>query len=274
MPCAGLTAWNALTGGRPPVAGETALALGSGAVSLFALRFAKLHGMRVIATTSSVEKEHKLRDLGADQTIDYRATPDWHVRVRQLTGGRGVDHVIEVGGAATLGLSLQSVAVEGQISWVGFLAGGEPTLDANLLFRSLAHLRIVAVGSRAQFAAMNCAIAVADLKPVIDRVFAFDEAPLAFRYYADNRPFGKVVICWRLIGSPPQRPSNSAERLAHLRGQFGDAERLLQEPDRAASVGLSQRVVQLVVAGHEHDLQVRSRGDGALRQFGATCPSA
>ena len=194
LPCAGVTAWHALTGGRPPVPGDTVLTLGSGGVSLFALQFAKLYGARVIATTSSDEKAKQLTALGADEVVNYRAIPDWYTAVRKLTGGPGVDYVIEVGGAGTLQNSLKSVAVQGQISWVGVLAQGEPAISLAALRSAFATLQFVAVGSRAQFIAMNRAIEVNRLKPVIDRVFPFEEAVAAFRYYQAGKFFGKIVI--------------------------------------------------------------------------------
>ena len=194
LPCAGVTAWHALTGGRPPIPGDTVLTLGSGGVSLFALQFAKLYGTRVIATTSNDEKAKRLEALGADEVVNYRAIPDWHTTVRKLTGGRGVDYVIEVGGAGTLQNSLKSVAVQGQISWVGVLAPGESAISLAALRSAFATLQFVAVGSRAQFIAMNRAIEVNGLKPVIDRVFPFEEAVDAFRYYQAGQFFGKIVI--------------------------------------------------------------------------------
>jgi NADPH:quinone reductase-like Zn-dependent oxidoreductase len=194
LPCAGVTAWHALTSGRPPVPGDTVLTLGSGGVSLFALQFAKLYGARVIATTSSDEKAKRLRALGADEVVNYRTNPNWHEAVRKLTSGRGVDYVIEVGGAGTLQNSLKSVAVQGQISWVGVLSQGEPAISLAALRSAFATLRFIAVGSRAQFIAMNRAIEVNRLKPVIDRVFPFEEAVDAYRYYQAGHFFGKIVI--------------------------------------------------------------------------------
>jgi NADPH:quinone reductase-like Zn-dependent oxidoreductase len=148
----------------------------------------------VIATTSSDEKATRLKALGADSTINYRATPDWDLAVRELTGGRGVDRVIEVGGAGTLEKSLKSVAVGGQISLVGVLVDGPPSIDWNILRRSFSTLQPIAVGSRAQFIAMNRAIMVNRLEPVIDRVFAFEDAVAAYRYYEAGQNFGKVII--------------------------------------------------------------------------------
>jgi len=194
LPCAGVTAWNALTGGRGLRSGETVLTLGSGGVSLFALQFAKAFGARVIATTGSDHKAERLLALGADGVINYRATPDWSRRVRELTGGRGVDHVIEVAG--TLEQSARSVAPEGEIAFVGLLGreAGLPPIDPGAILTSALTVRAIVVGSRAQFEAMNRAIDGNQLTPVIDRVFAFDDATDAFRYYENTKPFGKVVI--------------------------------------------------------------------------------
>src|SRR5215468_10891144 len=119
LPCAAVTAWNALTGGRPLQAGETVLTLGSGGVSLFALQFAKLFGARVIATTSSEEKAERLKALGADAVVNYRTHPTWSDAVRELTAGRGVDRVVEVGGPSTLAESIKSTRFEGEVAIVG-----------------------------------------------------------------------------------------------------------------------------------------------------------
>src|SRR5262249_8317966 len=177
---------------------------GSGGVSLFALQFAKLLGARVIATTSSDDKAARLRSLGADTVINYRATPDWHVAVRELTRGRGVDQVVDCAG--TLEKALQSIAWEGEVEFVGRLDGKPSVIDTNALYRSIARIRVVAAGNRAQFTAMNRAIAVARLRPVIDRVFSFEELPAAFEYYESTHPLGKVVI---RHGLQPTRPSES-----------------------------------------------------------------
>jgi NADPH:quinone reductase-like Zn-dependent oxidoreductase len=196
LPCAGVTAWNALTGGRILLAGDTVLTLGSGGVSLFTLQFAKLFGTRVIATTSSEEKAERLKALGADAVINYRTTPDWHVAVRELTAGQGVDHVVEVGGPGTIVQSIKSTRVSGEVAMVGSLAA-DSSADVGVqraAWAGLVTLRSIAIGSRAQFLAMNRAIAVNALKPVIDRVFPFEEAKAAYRYYQEAQPFGKVII--------------------------------------------------------------------------------
>jgi NADPH:quinone reductase-like Zn-dependent oxidoreductase len=194
LPCAAVTAWNALTGGRPLLAGEAVLTQGSGGVSLFAIQLARAAGARVIATTSSSEKAARLAALGAHAVIDYRAVPGWPAEARRLTGGRGVDHVVEVGGPGTLEQSFQSVAVGGEIAWVGWLAGGSSAVDLTAFASSVGTLRRVAVGSRAQFLAMNRAIDLHQLRPVIERVFPFEEAPAAFAHYAAGGGVGKVVI--------------------------------------------------------------------------------
>jgi NADPH:quinone reductase-like Zn-dependent oxidoreductase len=194
LPLAALTAWNALMGARAPRPGETVLVLGSGSVSLFALQFAKLAGARVIATTSSQERAERLRELGADATIDYGTTPEWPDTVRALTDGRGADHVVEVAG--DLRRSLRAVALEGQLSYVGFwLAGADARpVDCATLFFSGCRLRCVAIGSRSQFAAMNLAVEERRLRPVLDRVFAFEEAREACDYFLSGRRFGRVVV--------------------------------------------------------------------------------
>ncbi|MFF4773516.1 zinc-dependent alcohol dehydrogenase family protein [Microtetraspora fusca] len=193
LPCAAVTAWNALTGdGAGLRAGQTVVLQGSGGVSLFALRFAKALGARVIATTSGPAKASRLAELGADEVVDYRATPDWPREIRELTGGRGADRVVEVAGL--LEQSLKAVAMAGHVACVGFVSDTAPPIDPRVLFASGATLRPVAVGSRAQFLEMNRVIEVNGLRPVIDRAFAFDDALAAYRYYASGEAFGKVVI--------------------------------------------------------------------------------
>jgi NADPH:quinone reductase-like Zn-dependent oxidoreductase len=193
LPCAAVTAWNALTGARKLQAGDTVLTLGSGGVSLFALQFAKLFGARVIVTTSSEDKVSRLKAVGADDVINYRTTPDWHIAVRELTKGRGVDQVVDVGGG-TLDQSIQSVGLEGQVNFIGRLSDQSTTINLNILYNAVATLRVVFAGNRAQFIAMNRAIAINHMKPLIDRVFPFDDVAGAFRYYEKARAFGKVVI--------------------------------------------------------------------------------
>ncbi len=193
LPCAALTAWVALVGPRRILPGEVLLTQGTGGVSLFALQFAKLAGARVIATTSSEPKADRLRALGADAVINYTTTPDWGVAAKKLTGGRGVDHIIEIGGAGSLERSISSSGMDAQINLVGVLektAGLEP----GILMRGVANIQRITVGSRTSFEAMNRAIAFHGLKPVIDRVFPFEEARDAFRHFHGRNHVGKVVI--------------------------------------------------------------------------------
>jgi NADPH:quinone reductase-like Zn-dependent oxidoreductase len=195
LPLAAVTAWNALTAGSPLLPGATVLTLGSGAVSLFALQFAKLAGARVIATTSSAAKADRLKSLGADEVIDYRERPGWWKEVRRLTDEVGVDRVVDPSGP--LEQSLRSVAPTGEVAFVGYRlsgAAGAAPVDPATLFSAGAVLRRVAVGSRAQFTELNRAITVHRLRPVIDRVFPFAELDRAIEYCAAGGGFGKVVI--------------------------------------------------------------------------------
>lgn len=196
LPCAAVTAWNALTGDGTGVRpGETVVVQGSGGVSLFALQFAKALGARVIATTGSPEKAARLRDLGADETVNYRTGPGWAAEVRELTDGRGADRIVDVAGL--LHESLSAISLAGTIACVGFVGQTVVPLDPRALFASGATIRAVAVGSRAQFTAMNALIETCGLRPVIDRVFPFDQAVQAYDYYATRGGFGKVVISGR-----------------------------------------------------------------------------
>jgi NADPH:quinone reductase-like Zn-dependent oxidoreductase len=192
LPCAALTAWNAMfaTGDLRP--GETVLVLGSGGVAVFALQFARLAGAQVVATSSSDAKLERLRALGANRLINYKADPEWGNTVRKLTGG-GVDQVIEVGGAGTLEQSLRAVRAGGTVSLIGILAGGGD-FQPNRIFAKTIRLQGIYVGSVAMFEAMNRAIAGASLKPVIDRVFPFAEAAAAYRHLQSGSHFGKVVV--------------------------------------------------------------------------------
>jgi NADPH:quinone reductase-like Zn-dependent oxidoreductase len=193
LPCTALTAWNALTGdGRGVQPGETVVVQGSGGVSTFALQFAKALGAKVIATTSTPAKARRLRELGADEVVDYTASPDWAADVRDLTAGRGADRVVDVTGL--LASSLRAVRLGGHIACVGFVSGTAQPVDPVLLFASGATVRPIAVGSRSQFLEMNRLIESARLRPVIDRTFPFDRSPDAFRFYASGEATGKIVI--------------------------------------------------------------------------------
>lgn len=193
LPCAAVTAWDALIcrGGLKP--GDSILVMGSGGVSVFALQFAKMTGARVIATSSSDQKLDRLRQLGADELINYKTTPNWDERVRELTEGAGVDHVVEVGGAGTLEKSLRAVRRGGTVSLIGVLSGRGEVDPLPILMKGI-QLQGIYVGSRATFQEMNRAISQHHLKPVIDRVFPFEEVPQAYRYLESGAHFGKVVI--------------------------------------------------------------------------------
>lgn len=191
LPCAALVAWNALFGPRPLQSGQTVLTLGTGGVSTFAIQFARAAGARVIATSSSDAKLGLLRDLGATDTINYRTQPEWQQEVLRLTEGRGVDHVVEVGGGGTIERSVASAAVNGQIHMVGALSTG--TLNPRLLVQWKT-LRGVMVGSRADHEAMNRMVAFHQIRPVIGKVFTFDQTIEAYRFLEAARHTGKVVI--------------------------------------------------------------------------------
>ena len=194
LPCAGLTAWTALTGPTPIRAGHTVLVQGSGGVSTFALQLARAVGATVIATTSSGAKADRLKALGAAEVVNYADDPEWGRTVRALTGGRGVDRVVEVGGPGTIAQSLRAVAPGGEVVSIGYLSTENPGIDFFALKRSSASFRNVTVGDRAGLLQLNRAVAAAGLKPVIDRVFPFDEARAAFSYLEGATHLGKVVI--------------------------------------------------------------------------------
>jgi NADPH:quinone reductase-like Zn-dependent oxidoreductase len=194
LPCAAVTAWNALFASGSVKAGDTVLVQGTGGVSLFALQFSKVAGARVIATSSSDVKLERALNIGAAAGINYKATPDWGDRARELSGGRGVDNVVEVGGAGTLSQSLRAVRIAGQVSLIGVLTGGSGEVNtAHILMKSV-RVQGIFVGSRAMFEAMNRAIGAHELHPVIDRVFPIEETPDAYRYMESGAHFGKIVI--------------------------------------------------------------------------------
>lgn len=194
LTCAALTAWSALVthGGVRP--GDTVVIEGTGGVALFALQFSVLAGARAIVLSSSVVKRQRAVELGAWQTLDYRDEPEWGRLVRELNGGQGVDHVVDVGGAATLVQALSAVRPGGTVSVIGVLGGGELALGLAPVFMKQVRLQGVFVGSRDGFLAMNRAIEAARLRPVIDREFPLAEGRAAFGHLASGRHFGKVVV--------------------------------------------------------------------------------
>lgn len=192
LPCAALTAWNALTAAGTR-AGDTVLVLGTGGVSIFGVQLARAMGAVPIITSSSDAKLHRAVSLGAAHAINYRTTPDWHLRVLELTDSRGVDHVLETGGPGTLERSLLAARVGGTVSLIGILADGTPPTLTPALLRTLT-VRGIYVGSVEMFEAMNRAISAARLRPVIDSRFPFDRAIDALNAFAQQRHVGKVVI--------------------------------------------------------------------------------
>jgi NADPH:quinone reductase-like Zn-dependent oxidoreductase len=194
LPCAAVTAWSALVTEGGVTAGDTVLVQGTGGVSLFALQIAKLLGARVIATSSRDDKLARAREMGAAEGINYRDTPEWGVRAKELTGGAGVDHVVEVGGAGTLQQSLRAVRFGGTISLIGNLAGTKTELLLTQIFMQRIRVNGILVGHRESFEAMNRAIALHQLRPVIDRAFPLEEAHAAFDHMAAGDHFGKIVI--------------------------------------------------------------------------------
>jgi NADPH:quinone reductase-like Zn-dependent oxidoreductase len=194
LPCAALTAWNALVEKGHLRAGQTVLTLGTGGVSLFALQFAKLHGARVIATSSSDEKLARAKKLGADELINYKSTPNWEEEVFRLTDKQGVDHVVEVGGAGTLPQSLKAVRTGGHVHLIGVLSGKGAQIDPTPVLAKSIHLNGVYVGSRAMFARMNAAVEANRLRPVIDGVIPFESYRDAFELMQRGGHFGKIVL--------------------------------------------------------------------------------
>ncbi|MBK8466759.1 MAG: NAD(P)-dependent alcohol dehydrogenase [Chloracidobacterium sp.] len=193
LPCAALTAWNALVVSGKIKSGDTVLTLGTGGVSVFAVQFTKHFGAKVIATSGSDEKLERIKQLGADEIINYKTTPDWDKAVLELTDGIGVDHVIEVGGTGTLPRSVKAVRVGGHIALIGALdMSGE--FNPVPVFMKGIRVQGIFIGSRQMFEEMNAEIAASNLKPVIDRVFEFDKAREALNYMESGSHFGKIVV--------------------------------------------------------------------------------
>jgi NADPH:quinone reductase-like Zn-dependent oxidoreductase len=194
LPCAAVTAWDALVSTGGLKAGETVLVLGSGGVSIFALQFATALGARVIATTGTREKESRLRELGAAEVVNYRDNPDWEKKVRDWAGPAGIDHVVEVGGAGTFAKSLQVVRGGGSVYVIGNLTGLTAEINVAMILHKFVRVQGIFVGSREMFEAMNQMIASRHPTPVVDRVFGFEDVRSALRHLESGAQFGKVAV--------------------------------------------------------------------------------
>ncbi len=194
LPCAGLTAWHALTEAQPVKPGDRVLLLGTGGVSVFAQQFCSALGVETIVTSSSDEKLAKMRTLGAQETINYTKVPAWEEKVLALTNGVGVDRVVEVGGPGTLQKSLAAVRVGGAVQLIGILTGASGTIVPTDIMRKSISLRGIYVGSCTQFEAMAAFISDHKIQPVIDSIFAFEDAPSAYQKMQNATHLGKLVI--------------------------------------------------------------------------------
>ncbi len=194
LPCAALTAWSALVSQGGVRAGDTVLVQGTGGVSLFALQFARALGARVIVTSSSDAKLETAEKLGSWRQINYVENPKWGKVARGMTDGMGVDHIVEVGGAGTLGQSLQAIRIGGQISLIGVLSGNATELNIIPILMQNVRVQGILVGSREGFEAMNRCLAQHQIQPVVDRVFPFDEVREALVYMSGGRHLGKICI--------------------------------------------------------------------------------
>lgn len=193
LPCAGVTAWSAIMQGAAVAPGSVVLVLGTGGVSIFALQIAKAIGCTVIATTSSDAKMQALRDLGADHVINYAQNPEWSQAVLELTGGRGAERIVEVGGAGSLPKSMASLAPQGEIALIGLLDNPMNTISPLPLMAGMGVLRGISVGSRADLTGL-IALMAGRFEPVIDKVFSFAQARDALTYLAARSHVGKIVI--------------------------------------------------------------------------------
>jgi len=194
LPCAALTAWRAIAVEAPVGPGQSILVQGTGGVSIFALQFAKAAGAVVIATSSSDEKLERAKALGADHLVNYRTTPDWARAARELTGGLGVDHVIEVGGADTFAQSIQAVRLGGHVHVIGVLSGFTKDVNVAAIFGANEHVSGITVGSREHFEAMVRAIEANGIKPVVDKRYPLADAQAAFQAMKAGEHFGKIVL--------------------------------------------------------------------------------
>jgi NADPH:quinone reductase-like Zn-dependent oxidoreductase len=194
LPCAAVTVWHAMMEHAKLIAGQTVLLQGTGGVSVFGLQLAHALGMQSVITSSSDAKLAKAKALGANHAINYKTTPDWEKSAMEFTGGRGVDHVVEVGGQGTLTRSFGALRVGGKISMIGNLSGAATELNPGLIMGRRANIQGISVGSTQMFEALNRAITVSAIKPVIDKVFGFDDVKAAYNHMAAGAHFGKIVI--------------------------------------------------------------------------------
>jgi NADPH:quinone reductase-like Zn-dependent oxidoreductase len=218
LPCVYVTAWNALVEEGGVKAGDTVLVQGTGGVAVAALQIARLLGARVIATSSSDEKLARARELGAADGINYRETPEWGARARELTGGDGVNHLVEVGGAGTLEQSLRAVRMGGRISLIGVLSGNPTQVQLTSIFMQRVRLQGILVGSRESFEAMSRAIELHRLRPIVDRVFPWQEARAALEQMAAGHHFGKIALRFE-----PKERRPLEERITEAYAGQGDA---------------------------------------------------
>jgi len=194
LPCAAVTVWHAMMEHAKLIAGQTVLLQGTGGVSVFGLQLAYAMGMQSVITSSSDAKLAKAKALGATHAINYKTTPDWEKSAMEFTQGRGVDHVVEVGGQGTLSRSFGALKIGGRISMIGNLSGAATELNPGLIMGRRANIQGISVGSTQMFEALNRAIAANKIKPVIDKVFGFDEVKAAYNDMAAGAHFGKIVI--------------------------------------------------------------------------------
>jgi len=193
LPCTGVTAWHALFEERPAKPGETVVIIGTGGVAIFALQFAAFAGLRSIVLSSNNEKLERTRQMGATHTVNYRENPDWDKTVRSLTE-EGADHIIELGGADTLPRSLKAIRMGGSISVIGALGGGDPNISPVPILMQTVRLQGIYVGSRTMFENMNRALGLRQLRPVVDRVFPWQNVQDAMRYMQEQKHFGKICL--------------------------------------------------------------------------------
>jgi NADPH:quinone reductase-like Zn-dependent oxidoreductase len=194
LPCAGVTAWHALVSTGDVGQDDTVAVLGTGGVSIVGLQIAKLRGARVIVTSSSDEKLERAKAMGADETINYKTTPEWDRRVRELTGKAGATHVLETGGAGTLPVSLRAAGYNAQVSVIGLISGAEQPIDLRPILGKNLRVQGITVGSRQMLEEIAQAFAANGIKPVIDQRFTFDRSIEALRSLKAAEHFGKIVI--------------------------------------------------------------------------------